>query len=110
MKTVTIRLDHHAHLDAVTGLHASADRLAQHQRTVSRDVETLLDGGWCGGAASSYREAWEQWEAGGADVVAALATMADLVAAARVDLVERDAGAALDLDRLAPTDADSGTW
>lgn len=105
---MSIHLDHAALLEAVAGLRSTADRLRAQQQSACRSVDTLVDGGWSGGAARCYREAWEQWADGSGQVVAALSTLADLVAAARLDLVERDGEAALDLARLGPPDTDAG--
>ena len=83
---MTITMSHPDLAQAVVGLRRAADHLERRRGQAERQVDTLLDGGWSGAAASSYLEGWREWRAGCAEVIGALGTMADLVVAAGADL------------------------
>jgi WXG100 family type VII secretion target len=90
---MTILLSHPDLARAVAGLRLAGDALEQRRESVEAQVECLLDGGWAGSAAASYREGWEEWRAGCREVLAALEQMADLVVAAGDGLDAADSGA-----------------
>ena len=92
--------DHPAFRSAVADVAAAADRLRSDRERVARQVETLLDGGWSGSAASAYAEGWSDWCAGADRVLDGLVAMGRLLDAVHVDLTERDLGAQSDLARL----------
>ncbi len=97
---MTINLFHPDLVDTVALLRRVGDSLETERRATDREVDTLLDGGWSGGAARAYREGWEEWRAGCDDVLAALHTMAELITRARAELVERDDTTRVDLTSL----------
>ena len=94
---MTIEASHPAFRTALADLDRGVGRLTGCRDAISRDVATLLDGGWTGIAAEAFDDGWEEWRAGAAEVLAALATMRHLVADVHVDLTERDAAAAASL-------------
>lgn len=83
---MTITMSHPDLAQAVVGLRRVADHLERRREKAEHQVDTLLDGGWSGAAASSYLEGWQDWRAGCVDVIGALSTMADLAVAAGADL------------------------
>jgi WXG100 family type VII secretion target len=95
-----IQLDQAAFRATVVEVDAAAERLRADRDRVARQVDTLLDGGWSGSAATAYAEGWSDWCAGAERVLAGLSTMARLLDAVHVDLTERDLGAQSGLDRL----------
>jgi len=98
---MTIDLVHTDLLDTVAELRDVADALKAERRRADRAVDVLLDGGWSGRAAAAYLEGWEDWRRGCDQVLTALATMAELVAACRSGLVEQDQVSAAGLRALA---------
>lgn len=90
MTPTTVALSHPDLTQAVVGLRRAADQLERRRATTEHQVDVLLDGGWSGAAAASYREGWEDWRTGCAEVIGALSTMADLVDTARADLDAAD--------------------
>ena len=97
---MTIQASHPAFRTALADLDRGVDRLTDRRRSISRDVATLLDGGWTGTAAEAFDRGWQEWEAGAAEVLAALATMRHRVADVHDDLAERDAGSAASLSSV----------
>lgn len=87
---MTIQASHPAFDTALADLDRGVDRLRDSRDAISRDVATLLDGGWTGIAADAFDRSWEEWRAGAAEVLAALAAMRNLVADVHDDLTERD--------------------
>jgi WXG100 family type VII secretion target len=85
---------------AVAELREVADRLVTRRRGTDRAVDVLLDGGWSGRAAVAFAEGWQDWRSGCDEVLAALATMAELVAVARGEVAEQDEAAAAGLRAL----------
>ena len=98
---MTIDLVHTDLLATVAELRDVADALKAERRRTDRAVGVLLDGGWSGRAASAYLDGWEEWRRGCDQVLAALATMAELVATCRTGLVEQDEAGAAGLRALA---------
>ena len=96
-----ISASHHAFRSAVGELGSAAARLRADRDRAVRQVETLLDGGWGGPAATAYAAGWEEWAAGAGRVLDGLLAMQRLLAAADVDLTATDAGAEASLARLA---------
>lgn len=43
------------------------------------EADTLLSGGWQGGAAQGFTQGWQQWHSGASDVLAALESMGQLL-------------------------------
>lgn len=89
---MTITLSHPDLAQAVAGLRRVGDVLHRRRSITERQVDALLDGGWSGAAATAYLEGWQEWRAGCDEVLESLATMADLVVAAGVDLDTADVG------------------
>ncbi|GAA5145886.1 hypothetical protein GCM10023340_15950 [Nocardioides marinquilinus] len=85
---------------AVAELRDVADRLVARRRATDRAVDVLLDGGWSSRASLAFAEGWQEWRSGCDEVVAALATMAELVAVARSRAAEQDDAAAAGLRAL----------
>jgi WXG100 family type VII secretion target len=66
-------------LTAADCLRAVADELCGSLARLDADVEALL-GGWRGPAGRSFASEWQPWYAGARQVIAAVASMADLLA------------------------------
>ncbi|MDO9456586.1 WXG100 family type VII secretion target [Nocardioides sp.] len=98
---MTLNLVHTDLLTTVAELRDVASTLEAERRRTDLAVDVLLDGGWSGRAAAAYLEGWEDWRTGCDQVLAALASMAELIALARADQVERDEQAAAGLRALA---------
>jgi WXG100 family type VII secretion target len=92
--------DHPAFRSAVADVAAAADRLRSDRGRVTRQVETLLDGGWSGPASAAYAEGWSDWCAGADRVLDGLVAMGRLLDAVHLDLASRDEDARADLSRL----------
>lgn len=97
----TLNLVHTDLVAAVADLRDVVSTLEAERRRTDRAVDLLLDGGWSGRAAEAYLEGWEDWRRGCDEVLAALASMAELIAVSRVDRVEQDSRAAEDLRAVA---------
>lgn len=100
---MTIELVHHDLLTTVAELRDVASALETERRRTDLAVDVLLDGGWSGRAASAFLEGWEEWRTGCDQVLAALASMAELIACSHADQVEQDERAAAGLRALAGT-------
>lgn len=98
---MTIELVHADILTTVAELRDVASALEAERRRTDLAVDVLLDGGWSGQAAAAYLEGWEEWRTGCDQVLAALASMAELVAACHAGQVEQDDHAAAGLRALA---------
>jgi ESAT-6 family protein len=68
-------------------------------RTLRREMDALLGGGWQGGAANGFADGWEQWRRGANEVVDALHTMGRLLGDSGRDYNDRDSGSADTLTR-----------
>jgi len=97
---MTIQASHPAFRAALVDLDRGVDRLTDYRDGTGREVAALLDGGWAGIAADAFDRGWEQWRAGAAEVLAALASMRDLVAGVHDDLTERDTTSAAGLSAV----------
>ena len=97
---MTIEASHPAFRTALADLDRGVEQLSGCRDRVSRDVATLLDGGWTGIAADAFDAGWEEWRAGAGEVLAALTVMRHLVADVHDDLTERDMGAAAALSSV----------
>jgi uncharacterized protein YukE len=98
---MTLDLDHADLIAAVADLRDVACALDDRRRRTDLAVDVLLDGGWSGCAAAAYRAGWDEWRVGCEQVVAALASMAELISACHADQVEQDELAAAGLRALA---------
>ena len=98
---MTIQASHPAFRTALADLDRGVQRLTDCRDGVSRDVATLLDGGWSGIAADAFDRGWEEWRTGAGEVLAALATMRELVDDVHADLGGRDDDAAASLASVA---------
>ena len=87
---MTLDLVHADLTSTVAELRDVASALEAQRRRAGLAVDALLDGGWAGRAAAAYREGWEEWRVGCAQVLAALSDMADLVGVCHADQVEQD--------------------
>lgn len=96
----SLNLVHTDLLDTVAELRDVACTLQSQRRRTDLAVDVLLDGGWSGRAAEAYLEGWDEWRRGCDEVLAALASMAELIAATRVDQIEQDESAAAGLRAL----------
>ncbi|MHA3703431.1 WXG100 family type VII secretion target [Jatrophihabitans sp. YIM 134969] len=67
---------------------------------VTAKVTSLLGSGWSGPAATAYQQAFEDWQDGARDVLAALATMSGLLATTEQEYAVTDAGASERMQRL----------
>ncbi|WP_162249823.1 MULTISPECIES: WXG100 family type VII secretion target [unclassified Nocardioides] len=86
--------------DLVTELGAIAARLHADRDRASRQVETLLDGGWSGAAATAYDEGWADWQAGADRVLDGLEAMTDLLRGVERSFVTTDRDGAAAVGRL----------
>ena len=86
---------------AVADVDRAADLLSADRDRVGRRVETLLDGGWRGPAATAYASGWAQWCAGADQVLDGLRTMGRLLEAVEVGYVESDRSAGAAAARIA---------
>lgn len=98
---MTLNLVHADLTDAVAELRDVADTLETERRRTDRMVDVLLDGGWSGRAAAAYLEGWEEWRRGCETVLAALASMSELIGGAHADQLEQDEVTAAGLRALA---------
>jgi WXG100 family type VII secretion target len=98
---MTLNLVHSDLLSTVAELREVAAALSDERQRTDLAVDVLLDGGWSGRAATAYLEGWEDWRRGCDRVLAALASMAELIATCRTDQVEQDEHAAAALRALA---------
>jgi WXG100 family type VII secretion target len=96
-----ITAQHDAFVLAVAGVTGTAGRLRDDRDHVSHRVESLLDGGWSGAAATSYAEAWSVWRCGADQVLGALEAMTQLLRAADADFVASDEGVRTSVSALA---------
>ncbi len=75
-------------LDQLAQARVRVDRIAREIQVegaaLARLTDELLDGGWSGGAAATYREGWAEWKTGANDLLEALETMAALLGQSRV--------------------------
>lgn len=101
MTAPLVQLVHPDLLAAVAELRDVADTLDARRRRTELAVDVLLDGGWSGRAADAFLEGWEEWRAGAAQVLEALATMAELIGRSHAEQVTQDEVAADGLRSLA---------
>jgi len=85
----------------VAQIEDAACRLRADRDRISDRVGTLLDGGWQGGAATSYAAGWAEWREGADQVLAGLEAMVSLLRAVEADAVERDVSAGVSVERIA---------
>jgi WXG100 family type VII secretion target len=85
MTTYDVQLDRLAKAStAVEGIEAD---LRQEMANLDRVTAAVLDGGWRGPAAESYRDGWEDWMQGASEVVDGLRSMSRLLGDARAAYV-----------------------
>lgn len=82
--------------DAIGRIDAIQRDLTSSRDRLEREVETLLDGGWSGGAARAFSNGWTTWDDDAGDVLVALDTMRGLMAAVVADLEGTDGRVAAD--------------
>lgn len=85
---------------AVHDVRRAAELLRDDRDRVARRVDTLLDGGWAGPAATAYADGWEDWKRSADVVLDGLSRMAELLDAVHADVVATDAASGAGLDRL----------
>ncbi len=78
----------------------AAEALGATRRRADRQVAALLDGDWSGPASAAFREGWDDWVRGAADVAEGLHAAGSLMAVAQRDLVEQDLGSRARLDAV----------
>jgi WXG100 family type VII secretion target len=76
---------HAALTDAAAAAGAVTERLRSDRRRLDAEVHALLSEGWRGSAADSFRQCWEVWLLGAADVIEGLDSMGSLLVATRHD-------------------------
>ena len=86
--------------DLVADLEAIAARLRVDRDRASWQVETLLDGGWSGAAATAYAEGWAAWCDGADRVLDGLEAMTELLRGLERSFVTTDRDGAAAVDRL----------
>lgn len=81
MTTYDVQLDRLAKAStAVEGIEAD---LRQEMANLDRVTAALLEGGWRGPAAQTYRDGWQDWTTGVAEVLDGLRSMSRLLGDAR---------------------------
>jgi len=95
-----VSLGFHGFEVGIGRVRAAVARLDETERRAARDVDRLLDGGWRGAAAESFRVAWEEWRAGAADVRLGLGSIAESLTVVRRELVLTDLGSVAAADRI----------
>ncbi|WP_175583341.1 WXG100 family type VII secretion target [Nocardia cyriacigeorgica] len=71
-----------------------ADVLRSALDRAARDVDSLTDGGWRGGAATQFAEGWTELRDGGVQIIAALTGMAEKLGVTADNYQARDEGTA----------------
>ncbi|WP_171048003.1 WXG100 family type VII secretion target [Nocardia cyriacigeorgica] len=71
-----------------------ADELRSALESAARDVDSLADGGWRGGAATQFAEGWTELRDGGVQIIAALTGMAEKLGVTADNYQARDEGTA----------------
>ncbi|GAA3657834.1 hypothetical protein GCM10022237_17350 [Nocardioides ginsengisoli] len=94
-----LALEHGAAVRAENAIDRICAEIHAECRQLDGSVAALLDGSWGGVAADQYREGWDEWAAGAAELVGALGTLGRLMAAARTTIEAAD-GASADGSRL----------
>lgn len=62
-----------AQLQSVSGqLQTGSEQVSQQLDSMKRQVEALVDADWKGAASDSFRDLWQKWHTGAADVKEAL--------------------------------------
>ena len=85
----------------VARIEVAAARLRHDRDAISGQVETLLDGGWQGAAATAYGAGWTEWRDGADQVFAGLEAMVQLLDAVEVSFTDTDGGRATAVARIA---------
>jgi WXG100 family type VII secretion target len=80
--------------DIAADLHIGVER-------ASNDIESLLDGGWSGVAATAFAAGWSQWQSGAAQLAEALARIGTALAETTVAYAESDSSSSSSFRRLA---------
>ena len=85
-----IHLGYDAMALARARLREAAAQLEEVRTTAGRQVECLMDGGWCGAAADTFDGAWRDWLTGAAHVRESLEQFELALCATQRDLTARD--------------------
>jgi len=81
---------HGALAEAAGAAAAATERLRQDRNRIDAQVHDLLARSWRGSAADSFRECWDSWLVGAANVIEGLDAMGSLLAATRLEYQQRD--------------------
>lgn len=63
-------------------LKSGSEEVAQQLNTMESKVKSVVDADWKGAASDSFREMWDQWQQGAAQVKEALDGISDMMAKA----------------------------
>ena len=98
---MTVYASHDDFAVTIADVRAAATRIDERRRRVCREADALLDGGWRGAAADSFREGWEEWSRAARRVLDELVDLGTRLDAVHRDLTERDEQARAWLDGIA---------
>ena len=98
---MTVNVSHDDFAVTIAGVRVAATRIDERRRHVCREADALLDGGWRGAAADSFRESWEEWSAAARRVLDELVDLGTRLDAVHRDLAARDDQSRACLDGIA---------
>lgn len=98
---MTVNVNHDDFAVTIADVRAAATRIDERRRHVCREVDALLDGGWRGAAADSFRAGWEEWDRAARRVLGELVDLGTALDAVHRDLTDRDVQSRACLDGIA---------
>lgn len=97
---MTVQVIHQAFTRGIDHVQAASERLERDRARIDDRVSGFLAAGWSGVAAEAFMEAWEDWKLAATDVRQGLDAMAQLMDAARRDLMDQDVASQQSLDAI----------
>lgn len=98
---MTVNVDHDDFAVTISDVRRAATRIDERRRHVCREADALLDGGWRGAAADSFREGWEEWSRAARRVLDELVELGTRLDAVHRDLTAQDEQSRACLDGIA---------
>jgi len=98
---MTVNVSHDDFAVTIADVRAAATRIDERRRRVCREADALLDGGWRGAAADSFREGWEEWSRAASRVLDELVDLGTRLDAVHRDLTTQDEQSRACLDAIA---------
>lgn len=98
---MTVNVDHDDFAVTISDVRRAATRIDERRRHVCREADALLDGGWRGAAADSFREGWEEWRRAARRVLDELVDLGTRLDAVHRDLTAQDEQSRACLDGIA---------